>query len=277
MIVAGCDVGSTTGKVVVMDDDKILSHSIVRSRVICEETAKDAMSSALNGAGLTMEEIEYIVGTGYGRLNIPFAKKNITEISCHGMGAFWTDPRIKTVIDIGGQDCKVIKIDPDGKVREFVMNEKCAAGTGRFLEDTAVALGLSVEELGPLSLKAGSKAPVSAQCSVFAETEVVSLLANRRPLEEIVAGINDAVASRLAGMVLRVGLEEEVVLSGGVSKNVGVIRFLQERLKVGFVDVSGKVDPQLMGALGAALFARQRADNVERPSRRTRRARAETT
>ena len=274
MIVAGCDVGSTTGKVVIMDDGNILSQSLVPSRVICEDTAVEAMNNALEGTDLKLEDIEYIVGTGYGRVNIPFARKNITEISCHGMGAFWTNPEIKTVIDIGGQDCKVIKLEPDGKVREFVMNEKCAAGTGRFMEDTALALSLAVEELGPLSLKAASRASVSAQCSVFAETEVISLMAEKRPLEEIVAGINDAVASRLAGMVLRVGKEEQVVLSGGVSKNVGVIRFLQERMKVEFVDVSEKVDPQLMGALGAAIFARQRADKGERRTRR-RRSRAE--
>ncbi len=274
MIVAGCDVGSTTGKVVIMDDGNILSHSLVPSRVICEDTAVEAMNNALEGTDLKLEDIEYIVGTGYGRVNIPFARKNITEISCHGMGAFWTSPEIRTVIDIGGQDCKVIKLEPNGKVREFVMNEKCAAGTGRFMEDTALALSLAVEELGPLSLKANSRASVSAQCSVFAETEVISLMAEKRPLEEIVAGINDAVASRLAGMVLRVGMEEQVVLSGGVSKNVGVIRFLQERMKVEFVDVSEKVDPQLMGALGAAIFARQRADKGERRTRR-RRSRAE--
>jgi predicted CoA-substrate-specific enzyme activase len=275
MIVAGCDVSCTTGKVVIMDDGKILSHSIVPSRVICEDTAVEAMKSALEGTDLKLENIEYIVGTGYGRINIPFAKKNITEISCHGMGAFWTNPEIRTVIDIGGQDCKVIKLEPDGKVREFVMNEKCAAGTGRFLEDTALALGIAVEDLGPLSLNATSRASVSAQCSVFAETEVVSLMAEQRPLEEIVAGINDAVASRLAGMVLRVGMEEQVVLSGGVSKNVGVMRFLQERMKVDFIDVSEKVDPQLMGALGAAILASQRADKGERRTRR-RRSRAET-
>lgn len=276
MMVAGCDVGSTTGKVLIMDDETILSHSLVPSRVVCEDTAHDAMNSALEATGLTLEDIEYVVGTGYGRVNIPFAKKNITEISCHGRGAFWASPSIRTVIDIGGQDCKVIKIDSQGKVSEFVMNEKCAAGTGRFLEDTAMALGLAVEDLGPLSLKADSKAQVSAQCSVFAETEVVSLLADNRPLEDIVAGINDAVASRLAALVLRVGLEEEVVLSGGVSKNVGVVKFLEERLKVEFADVSQSVDPQLMGALGAAIFARQRATRGERRRRRDR-VKAETT
>lgn len=261
MIVAGCDVGSTTGKVVVMDNDSILSHSIVPSRVICELTANDAMSSALNGKGLSPQDVEYVVGTGYGRINITFANKNITEITCHGVGALWADPEIRTVIDIGGQDCKVIKMNPDVKVREFVMNEKCAAGTGRFLEDTAMALKLKVEDLGPLSLNATSRAQLSSQCSVFAETEVVSLLADKRPIEEIVAGINDAIASRLAAMVLRVGLEEKVVLSGGVSKNVGVVRFLQERLNVEFVDIRSKIDPQLLGALGAALFAKQLASN----------------
>lgn len=274
MLVAGCDVGSTTGKVVIMDGENIIAHSIVPSRVICELTAHEAMSTALNGTGLTLDDLRFVVGTGYGRINIPFAKKNITEITCHGVGALWANPDIKTVIDIGGQDCKVIKMAPTGKVREFVMNEKCAAGTGRFLEDTAMALKLKVEELGPLSLNATARAQLSAQCSVFAETEVVSLLADRRPLEEIVAGINDAIASRLAAMVLRVGLEEKVVLSGGVSKNIGVVSFLQERLNVEFVDIRPKTDPQLLGALGAAVLAKQLAANggVSDKRRRARKA-----
>lgn len=274
MLVAGCDVGSTTGKVVIMDGENIIAHSIVPSRVICELTAHEAMSTALNGTGLILDDLRFVVGTGYGRINIPFAKKNITEITCHGVGALWANPDIKTVIDIGGQDCKVIKMAPTGKVREFVMNEKCAAGTGRFLEDTAMALKLKVEELGPLSLNATARAQLSAQCSVFAESEVVSLLADRRPLEEIVAGINDAIASRLAAMVLRVGLEEKVVLSGGVSKNIGVVSFLQERLNVEFVDIRPKTDPQLLGALGAAVFAKQLAANggVSDKRRRARKA-----
>lgn len=253
MIVAGCDVGSTTGKVVVMEEGRILASAIVPTRPLCQQTAYDALEAALSDSDLRKEDIALVIGTGYGRLNIPFAQRNVTEISCHGLGAFWADPQIRTIIDIGGQDCKVIRIDERGGVVEFAMNDKCAAGTGRFLEETARGLGVGVGDLGPLSLKAKNGVKLSSYCSVFAEAEVVNLLADGVALEDIASGINQAIASRLASLVKRVGVQEKVVISGGVSKNSGVVRGIEERLGVPLTSV--RVDPQLLGAVGASLFA----------------------
>ena len=245
-----------------MDGDRMVASAIVPTRPLCEQTAFDAFEEALGDSGLQREEIALIVGTGYGRLNIPFAQRNVTEISCHGLGAFWADPEIRTIIDIGGQDCKVIRIDDQGGVVEFVMNDKCAAGTGRFLEETARGLGVRIEDLGPLSLNAKSAIKLSSYCSVFAETEVINLLADGVPVEDIAAGINQAIASRLASLVKRVGVQEKVVISGGVSKNSGVVRGIEERLGVSLTSV--QVDPQLLGAIGACLFARKSAQKRAR-------------
>jgi len=266
VIVAGCDVGSTTGKVVLMEDDRLLASAIVPTRPLCDQTATDAFEAALRDSGVKQEDIAVIVGTGYGRLNIPFAQRNVTEISCHGLGAFWADPEIRTIIDIGGQDCKMIRIDENGGVVEFAMNDKCAAGTGRFLEETARGLGVGVGDLGPLSLKAQKEIKLSSYCSVFAETEVTNLLADGIAIEEIASGINHAIALRLAALVKRVGVQEKVVVSGGVSKNAGVVKGIEERLGVSLTSI--KVDPQLLGAIGAALFARKTAERRGRLSER---------
>lgn len=254
MIVAGCDVGSTTGKVVIMQDEKIIGTSLLPSVTVCEQTAFNAMNAALKEAGISLEDIEFCVGTGYGRVNIPFAKKNITEISCHGRGAHWVNGSIRTVIDIGGQDCKVIKVDDAGTVKDFVMNDKCAAGTGRFLETMCRILHLKIEELGPNSLQAKEILEVSSQCSVFAEAEIVSLMAEKKPTVDICAGINHSVANRLVSMLYRVGVEEGVVISGGVSKNVGVVKMIEDKIGIKLT-ISPDVDPQLFGAVGAAIFA----------------------
>jgi len=255
MIVAGCDIGAVTGKVVIMEDDRILSHSIVRVRPESELTAQEAMDEALEKAGLSFDQIDYCIGTGYARIHIPFADETVTEIACHGKGAHWIDPLIRTVIDIGGQDSKVIKIDDRGMVQDFAMNDKCAAGTGMFLEDIAGVLELKVEDLGPISLQAKEVIKISNQCSVFALSEVISLVAEERAIPDIVAGINDSVASRMISMVYRIGLEEKAILSGGVAKNAGVCQHLEEKLGVKLVDPS-PVDPQVIGAIGAALFAK---------------------
>jgi len=257
MIVAGCDVGSTTGKVIIMEDDEIIASSIVPATAISRKTADIALAEALKNTSISKEDIEYCVGTGYGRVNVSFAQKNITEISCHGVGAFWANPEIRTIIDIGGQDCKVIKIDENGVVKDFVMNDKCAAGTGRFLQDVCKALGITVEELGPISLKADQRSSVkiSSQCSVFAQSEVISLLKEKKSIEDIAAALNDSVASRLISMVHKVGLQEKVVLAGGVSKNIGVVKMLEEKLGITMVKIP--YDPQLIGAIGAALFAKK--------------------
>jgi (R)-2-hydroxyacyl-CoA dehydratese activating ATPase len=256
MIIAGCDVGSTTGKVIIMEDNEITGTSIIPSGTVCEQTARNAMDIALKEAGITLENIEYCVGTGYGRVNIPFATKNITEISCHGRGAHWVNNKIHTVIDIGGQDCKVIRVDDTGTVKDFVMNDKCAAGTGRFLEAMCKILHIKIEDLGPLSLDGKEMLEVSSQCSVFAEAEIVSLMAEKKPNADICAGINNSVANRLVSMLYRVGMEEEIVISGGVSKNIGVVKMIEDKVGLKLYS-SPAVDPQLFGALGAALFAKR--------------------
>lgn len=259
MIVAGCDVGSTTGKVVIFKDEQIIGTSIVPSVTVCEQTAINSMDVALKEAqlkhpGISLQDIEFCVGTGYGRVNIPFANKNITEISCHGRGAHWVNGTIRTVIDIGGQDCKVIKVDDTGTVKDFVMNDKCAAGTGRFLEAMCKILHIQITDLGPLSLEAKEILEVSSQCSVFAEAEIVSLMAEKKPNVDICAGINHSVANRLVSMLYRVGVEENVVISGGVSKNVGVVKMIEDKIGMQLTK-SPDVDPQLFGAVGAAIFA----------------------
>jgi predicted CoA-substrate-specific enzyme activase len=259
MIVAGCDVGSLTGKAVILKDGEILSHAIVPTTPKPERTAKNAMDEALENGKLTLEEIGYIVGTGYGRVKIPFANSEISELSCHGKGAHSFIPSIRTIIDVGGQDCKVIKVSKDGKILDFAMNDKCAAGTGRFLEVMAKTLELKLEELGPISLESKNQAKITAQCSVFAETEVVSLMADGIEVPDIVAGIHDAIASRIMSLVYRVGLEEDLTITGGVAKNIGVVAFLEKKL--GIQTKKLPVDPQLMGALGAALTAQEKAES----------------
>jgi predicted CoA-substrate-specific enzyme activase len=259
MIVAGCDVGSLTGKAVILKDGEILSHAIVPTTPKPERTAKNAMDMALENGNMTLQEIGYIVGTGYGRVKIPFANSEISELSCHGKGAHSFVPSIRTIIDVGGQDCKVIKVSKDGKILDFAMNDKCAAGTGRFLEVMAKTLELKLEELGPISLQSKNQAKITAQCSVFAETEVVSLMADGIEVPDIVAGIHDAIASRIMSLVYRVGLEEDLTITGGVAKNIGVVAFLEKKL--GIQAKKLPVDPQLMGALGAALTAQEKAES----------------
>ncbi|MHA1254030.1 MAG: acyl-CoA dehydratase activase [Promethearchaeota archaeon] len=255
MIVAGCDVGSLTGKAVILNNSEILSSSIVPTTPKPERTARNAMDEALQKGNLVLEDIEYIVGTGYGRVKIPFANSELSELSCHGKGAHSIAPSIRTIIDVGGQDCKVIKVDKNGKILDFAMNDKCAAGTGRFLEVMAKTLELKLEELGPISLQSKNQAKITAQCSVFAETEVVSLMADGVEVPDIVAGIHDAIASRIMSLVYRVGLEKDLTFTGGVAKNIGVVAYLEKRLGVTTTKLS--VDPQLMGALGAALTAKE--------------------
>ncbi len=259
MIVAGCDVGSLTGKAVILKDGSILSYGIVPTTPKPEKTARNAMDDALKKGNLTLEDIEYIVGTGYGRVKIPFANSEISELTCHGKGAHSFIPSIRTIIDVGGQDCKVIKVNKDGKILDFAMNDKCAAGTGRFLEVMAKTLELKLDDLGPISLKSNNQAKITAQCSVFAETEVVSLMADGAEVADIIAGIHDTIASRIMTLVYRVGLEEDITISGGVAKNIGVVEFLEK--KMGLKTVKLPVDPQIIGAIGAALIAKNELES----------------
>jgi len=254
MIVGGCDIGSATGKAVVMKDGTIVSYSIIPSTTRPEETARMAMDEAISKAGLSSsDDLDYIVGTGYGRLKVPFANENISEITCHARGAQWLCSTVRTVVDIGGQDCKVMSVSEKGRVLEFVMNDRCAAGTGRFFEAMARVLNCGLEGLSALSLNGKNPATISSQCSVFAESEVVTLINEGVDLVDIVAGLHNSVAGRLNSMVGKVGLVEDVALTGGCAKNAGLVKALEEKLKV---SVRGlPEDPQIVGAIGAALIA----------------------
>jgi predicted CoA-substrate-specific enzyme activase len=257
MLVGGCDVGSATGKAVVMKDGEIVAYDIIPSTTKPELTARTVMDMAVAKAGLSsIEDLDYIVGTGYGRLKVPFASENISEITCHARGAQWLSPTVRTVVDIGGQDCKVMSLDAKGKVLEFVMNDRCAAGTGRFFEAMARVLDCGLAGLSELSLRGKDPAPISSQCSVFAESEVVTLVNEGMNLEDIVAGLHASIASRLNSMVRKVGLAEDVALTGGCAKNDGLAKALEDKLGVSVRKLP--LDPQIAGAIGAALIAAER-------------------
>jgi CoA-substrate-specific enzyme activase, putative len=254
---AGVDVGSLAAKSVIISNGKIVGKSLIRTSINTEESGKTALSKALESAHLTKGDLSYIVATGYGRVSAPYANKTITEISCHGRGAHYLHPGTRTIIDIGGQDCKAIRLDNDGTVVDFVMNDKCAAGTGRFLEVMANVFKVDIENLGPLALSAKEIVPMSSTCTVFAESETISLLARGEKPENIIKGIHYAIGNRIAGMLSRIGVENDVFFSGGVAKNVGMKAALEETLEAKIVTVD--FDPQLVGALGAAVHAQEQA------------------
>ncbi len=259
MIVGGCDIGSTTGKAVIMKDGEIVSSHILPSTTSPEKTARLAMDEAIKQAGLSsIDDLENIIGTGYGRLKVPFAKENISEITCHARGAHWMSPSVRTVVDIGGQDCKVMALTDKGTVLEFVMNDRCAAGTGRFFEAMARALDCGLEGISSLDNQGNDASSITSQCSVFAESEVVTLVNEGIDLNNIIAGINNSVAGRLNSMVRKVGLKEELALTGGCSKNDGLAKALTSKLGVGVVKLP--LDPQLAGAVGAALLAAEKLE-----------------
>lgn len=259
----GCDAGSTYTKCVIIDENgKILAAVTKRSRINPVLSEKDALDEAVSQVdGLnSAEELTYLIGTGYGRNKVPFADENISEISCHAMGVHVTDPSVKAIIDIGGQDVKGIAIDTDGTVLNFAMNDKCAAGTGRFFESMARAFEMSLDEFSNLSLTAKNVIPITAQCAVFAESEVISLVGEGKPMEEIAAGIQLSVAKRCFVMAKKAGAADSVTLTGGCAKNEGLKKAIEKVLKINVVDLP--TDPQLMGALGAAEYARQKGSNV---------------
>jgi predicted CoA-substrate-specific enzyme activase len=253
MIVAGMDIGSITAETVLLEKEEILAAVILPTGANSRRAAERSLRAALDQAHLPREALSQIVTTGYGRASFPEATKRITEITCHAKGAFFIQPQTRTVIDIGGQDSKVIRLDGQGRNVDFQMNDKCAAGTGRFLEVMARALEVRLEDLGALSRAASRTIKISSTCTVFAESEVVSLIAEDQPKEVIIRGLHDSIADRIMGLVQRVGLEETVTLTGGVAKNEGVLRALEERLKV---KLFIPPEPQIIGALGAALIAR---------------------
>ena len=255
----GCDVGSTYTKAVILDENGNLAAStILRSKINAAQSSHLAMEDCIaQVSGLSStEDLSYIVGTGYGRNRVPFAQENISEISCHAMGVHITDPTVQAIIDIGGQDIKGIAVASDGTVKNFAMNDKCAAGTGRFYEAMARSFEMSLEEFSTLSLKAKNVIPITAQCTVFAESEVIALVGEGKAPEEIAAGIQMAVAKRCFVMAKKAGAVNHITLSGGCAKNEGLNKAIEKVLKIKVVELS--VDPQLMGALGAAEFARRK-------------------
>lgn len=254
MFFAGLDIGSTITKVVIKNEANICATVIQPTGAEHRHLAHMVMHDAMAEAGIDFANVDYIVATGYGRINVPFADRQVTEITCHMRGVSWLFPTVRTIIDIGGQDSKGIKIK-DGKLINFIMNDKCAAGTGRFLEIIAEVLGVKLEDIGEISLRSSRPSEISNLCTVFAEQEALLRLSEGTPVEDILAGIHRANASRIYGMVSKVKIEKDVAITGGGAKNVGLRKALEEKL--GFPAVVPP-EPLITGALGAALIAGER-------------------
>lgn len=252
MIVGGCDVGSLTAKAVVLREGAVAGSCVCLSGATPEAAAVHAMTSALAQAGLTLAELTYCVGTGYGRRRIPFVDAIESEIACHARGAVWQAPSVRTIVDIGGQDAKVVRCDGSGAVLRYSYNDKCASGTGRFLEVIAEALDVKLGDMGALSQRSTEKLKLSNQCVVFAESEIISLVNEGKDVADIVRALHAAVAGRAASMARSIQVEKDVAMTGGVAKNCGMFEALGAALDVALVAVA---HPQLNGALGAALLA----------------------
>ncbi len=254
---AGVDVGSTQTKAVILNERReIVARSLIDTGANVTRAAERSFEEALGVAGIRRDEVVYVVGTGYGRYRVTFGDAQITEISCHARGACLIFPKTRTVIDMGGQDAKGIKIGEEGDVKDFVMNDKCAAGTGRFLANSAEALNMPLDDIGPLALKAKSAVRLSTVCAVFVESDIMSYLAQGKKIEDILGGVHSAIAARTIALVRRVGIEPEVTFTGGVSRNVGMVRALEEKLGM---RVNVSPDSHYVGAIGAAIFALERA------------------
>jgi predicted CoA-substrate-specific enzyme activase len=254
MYCAGLDVGSITAKAAIVGNGQILASAITFSGYNSAETAHKVLAEALGKAGLRRDAIARLVATGYGRVRVPGADRQVTEITCHARGAYWLHPETRTIIDVGGQDSKGIVLNDQGKVTDFVMNDKCAAGTGRFLEVMARAMEEDLDHFGELGLAAPRRAQISSTCTVFAESEVISQIAAGVPKDAIIAGIHDAIAARISGMVQRIAVRDQVVMTGGVARNAGVAHMLQEKLGRPILVLP---EAQITGAIGAALIAQE--------------------
>ena len=252
MLFLGIDIGSSSSKAVLIDENKSILAKAVRNIGTGTSGPAVVQQEVLNKAGVTIDQVNYIVATGYGRITHTQANKQITEISCHGKGIAHLIPGARTIIDIGGQDAKVIKLTENGTVENFVMNEKCAAGTGRFLEVMARILNCGLDELSDLSMKSKQDIIISNTCTVFAESEVISQLSAGTAKEDVAKGADNAIAKRVAGLARRIGISPEVAMSGGVAMNQSVVGSLSK--EIGY-PITVAPDPQTVGALGAALFA----------------------
>jgi len=264
MYTIGIDIGSMSTNGVLLNEKKeILSSIIIPTGASSKKAADKTFHQILTEHKLTEKDIDYIVATGYGRIKVPFANEVVTEITCHARGANYFFPKARTIIDIGGQDSKVIKVDANGNVLDFVMNDKCAAGTGRFLEVMARTLEIDLEEMGPISLNGKNNVSVSSLCTVFAESEVVSLIGADHKTADICKGLHLSIAKRITAQVKRIGLEEEIVMTGGVAKNIGVVTEMEKNLGC---KIKISEEPQINGALGAALIALEKAQAKIQPS-----------
>jgi len=258
MYVAGIDIGSATSKAVVMQGDTVVAAHMVETGPESRASAEAAISGALLRAGIERGDLRYVVATGYGRINVPFARKVLTEIACHAKGVHFLFPRARTILDMGGQDCKGIRVDLEGNHEAFAMNDKCAAGTGRFLEIMAAVLKVPLEQIGALSLEATEDTKISNVCTVFARSEVSRHLRRGVPKANILGGLHAATADRVFTLLKRVGIQADFVISGGIAKNIGVVRRVEEKVEL---PAHISEEPQIIGALGAALFAREGAES----------------
>ena len=252
MFTLGIDIGSASSDAVILEDGTHIVSKAVFPLGAGTAGPQQTYETVLGAAGLVPEDIDAAVATGYGRMNCPYAKEQLSELSCHAKGIHFLLPNVRTIIDIGGQDAKALRIGPQGQLMNFVMNDKCAAGTGRFLEVMARVLDLPIEELGPVSERSTHPVSISNTCTVFAESEVISQMSSHAAIEDIAAGIHRSVAKRVAGMALRIGKEPDVAMSGGVALNIGVVHAMEEEL-----ETPVQVHPycQLAGAIGAAVVA----------------------
>ncbi|MCK4757907.1 MAG: CoA activase [Thermoplasmata archaeon] len=252
MITMGIDMGAKTIKVVILKDNQVIARSIVTAGFEVEKMAKEAIDKALNEAGITRDDISKTVSTGAGEKQAPFYDETRSMVGCDSLGAAYLHPSVRCVIDVGAEEGRGMRCDETGKILDFEVNEKCAAGAGAFTEAMSRALEVPLEELGPLSLKATEDVPMNAQCTVFAESEVVTMVHNNVPKENMAKAVHDAMSSRITSMVRKIGFEKDVVLVGGVAKNVGFVSSLNSDLGL---EVIVPDEPEFVGALGAALAA----------------------
>lgn len=257
LITAGVDIGSTSTQAVILADGELYAYSSIRTGSNSPNSAIDAMKWAMDGTGLSLEDLRYTVGTGYGRVNVPFADKSVTEISCHARGANMIyGPSLRTILDMGGQDCKAIHCDEVGRVTSFMMNDKCAAGTGRGMEVIANLLSVHVEDIGKMSFMIDEEPPpVSSVCVIFAKTEATNLMRAGWSKEKVLAAYCHAMALRVARLLERNGMEEDFAITGGIAKNIGVVRRIERILGVRALET--EMDQQIAGALGGAMIAKE--------------------
>ncbi|MBN1188251.1 MAG: 4Fe-4S binding protein [Dehalococcoidales bacterium] len=257
MYTAGIDIGSRASKAVLLKDGEMVSSYIGDTGAESVVTSRETIAKTLEGTGVKLEDISYVVATGYGRVLVPFANENISEISCHARGINYSFPSVRTILDMGGQDCKAISVDGEGRVTNFVMNDKCAGGTGRFLEMIADVLGVPLTEIGDMALESKDGIPFNTICAVFARSEAVAYLRKGVSKSDILSGLNEAISVRCLNLLKKVSIQKEFSISGGIAKNRGMVAKIAD--KVGMQPLLAD-DPQLAGCLGAALFARDRAE-----------------